>query len=298
MQKLLWIVQENLYNEDGYARFIEALERLDCDYQVVKVVPIFNKIIPVDFDSRVDDLETAEDPIKDNSRPMIIMGANTLNHISQERLWFPGTFHNSNHHYSKWKENWGDNLLNPDSVIESVQNIIVPNEWNNLFVRPTEDTKSISGTVMDSETFQLWREQICRLKIEEDIKTINRETEIVISSVKKIYNECRVFMFNGKVVTASMYKAGNRVMGNPIVDDRYTDFAQRMADIWSPAIGFVIDICDTPNGLKIIEVNNFNSSGFYACDTMKIVNAIEEWWDEIDLKPWCPMAGTNKGINL
>ena len=114
-------------------------------------------------------------------------------------------------------------------------------------------------------------------EIEEDgaFAPLNKNTEIVVSSIKQIYNECRLFIVDGKVVTASMYKAGNRVMGDPNVDQRYLDFTQEMTDIWSPSIGFVMDVADTPNGLKIIEINNLNSAGFYACDTFKIIDSIE-----------------------
>jgi hypothetical protein len=49
-----------------------------------------------------------------------------------------------------------------------------------------------------------------------------------------------------------------------------------MIDIWQPARGFVIDIADLQNDeYKIIEINNLNSSGFYAIDLQKFVMAIE-----------------------
>ena len=45
-----WVIQDNLYNEDGYVRFIDALDRLDQDYEVVKVVPFAHELIPdVDY---------------------------------------------------------------------------------------------------------------------------------------------------------------------------------------------------------------------------------------------------------
>jgi len=49
-----------------------------------------------------------------------------------------------------------------------------------------------------------------------------------------------------------------------------------MVDLWSPDVGFVLDIADTPEGFKVIEVNCLNASGFYACDMAKVVFALEE----------------------
>jgi len=54
------------------------------------------------------------------------------------------------------------------------------------------------------------------------------------------------------------------------------EFANQMVQIWQPDRGFVIDIARLSNDeLKIVELNNLNSSGFYSCDVMKIVAAIE-----------------------
>ena len=41
------------------------------------------------------------------------------------------------------------------------------------------------------------------------------------------------------------------------------------------ARAFVLDVADTLEGPKVIEVNNFNSAGLYACDVGKIVDAVE-----------------------
>ena len=46
-------------------------------------------------------------------------------------------------------------------------------------------------------------------------------------------------------------------------------------DRFQPARAFVLDVADTLEGPKVIEVNNFNSAGLYACDVGKIVDAIE-----------------------
>lgn len=39
---------------------------------------------------------------------------------------------------------------------------------------------------------------------------------------------------------------------------------------------YVLDICRTDDGLKIIETNCINAAGFYAADLGKLVSALEE----------------------
>jgi hypothetical protein len=36
-----------------------------------------------------------------------------------------------------------------------------------------------------------------------------------------------------------------------------------------------MDIADTADGLKIVEVNNLNSAGWYRCDMQKLIMALE-----------------------
>lgn len=58
-------------------------------------------------------------------------------------------------------------------------------------------------------------------------------------------------------------------------EDACVVFAKAMLDIYQPAKAFVLDIAITLFGPKIIEVNNINSSGFYASNIEDIVVAIE-----------------------
>ncbi|MDQ1830369.1 ATP-grasp domain-containing protein [Massilia scottii] len=44
---------------------------------------------------------------------------------------------------------------------------------------------------------------------------------------------------------------------------------------WSPHDAFVIDACDCANGMKIVEINTLNSSGFYAADVQRLMLALD-----------------------
>lgn len=95
------------------------------------------------------------------------------------------------------------------------------------------------------------------------------------ASLKEIYAEYRFFIVDKKIVTGSLYKRGNIIIHDTNIDNKIIEFTQKMVDLWQPARAFVLDIADTPDGLKVIEINNFNSAGYYACDISCIVQAIE-----------------------
>ena len=60
------------------------------------------------------------------------------------------------------------------------------------------------------------------------------------------------------------------------IDSDVISYAEKMIAIWQPARAFVIDIALVRGGeFKIVEINNINSAGFYACDIQKFVFAIE-----------------------
>lgn len=213
----------------------------------------------------------------------MICGAITLGKIAQNRGWQPGTFINDNFEFTKWVDGFGNNnLLNGDSIVSKIKDIESESINEPMFIRPTEDTKSFSGTIMTEKELRKWKDSIVAL---DDVKfsPLNKDTTIMISKVKHIYSEYRFFVVDGEIVTGSVYKVGYRIVShinnlNEILgpDEEIISTTQKMIDKWQPARAFVIDMAKTPEGTKIIEINNINSAGFYSSDTCKIVDSIEK----------------------
>lgn len=74
-----WIVQNNIYSEDGWERLTGALDRLGISYSIHKCIPF------------VELLEPEADP---PPGPVIVMGSYTLAREAQKRGWVPGVFLN------------------------------------------------------------------------------------------------------------------------------------------------------------------------------------------------------------
>jgi hypothetical protein len=273
---MLWVVQNNLYNEAGYVRFIEALDRFSSNYIVVKPVPFFDLLLPDDFDSATMSVEDTKEVEIDGSQLIVVMGAHYLSKIAKQRGWLPGTFHNENFDFNIWREGYGrDNILNYDSIVGTLETIQNTFEDDNIFVRPLHDTKSFAGNVMTKEAFEAWRDKVRNYPYQDEQK-INMNLEVVISSPKVIYSEYRFFIVNGKIVTQSLYRRGGKLISDDNVDERVINFVRYMIQVWEPSVAYVLDVAETPDGFKVIEINTFNSSGFYACDVQKIVIAIED----------------------
>lgn len=272
---MFWVVQANLYNEYGYTALMEAITRMDIPHVVVKPVPCSDKLVEVDFDSHsfMGDIETAPEPNVDDSGYVMVCGSLTLGRIAQKRGWFPGCFSNENFSFEKWGNGFGwENILNHDSKVCKFKDVIT--FWDEFFIRPVEDSKSFAGMITTWDEFEKWRNDL--LKIENDMWILDGNTEVMYCSLKDIYNETRFFVVDGKIITYSEYKTGGRVKYSALtVSPETVKFAQKMVDKWQPDRAFVIDIAYTPYGYKVIEINCFNSAGFYDCDVYKIVDSIE-----------------------
>lgn len=259
---LHWIIGNNVCNERGYDVLIDTVERFKLPYTLVRVIPFSHELIPDDIPA---------------PGLKVVMGSITLGKVAEKRGWCPGVFTNSNFHYREWRKHYVDHLLNDDATICRFEDVKWYDDWRDFFIRPCLDDKSFSGSVMNWHDFKAWKYKVLELK--EDYTTLDADTEVCYGSPKEIYQEFRFFVVDGKVITGSQYKIGRRVHASrEAVTPLVWNFAQQMVDLWQPHRAFAIDVADTPNGLKVIEIGCLNSCGFYDSDVQKLtmtINAME-----------------------
>ena len=250
-----WIVQEDLYNESGYARLIDALNHYDQDYESVKVIPFAHELIP---DANYSD-------------PVLAMGSTSLMGVSEKKGWKPGIFAGPNFDFRVWRKHLGDLLLNYDAEVIPFGDIKVEGD-EVFFCRPIFDFKEFAGTVVDADTFNSWQEKAVAYG-----DTLNGDTLVIKSTPKRIDKEYRVFVVDGKISTSSQYKVGTRVISDENVPNEVHDFVISVIGIWEPASAYVIDVAKVDDDFKIIEYNCLNSSGFYAADCKKLVKSLVDY---------------------
>jgi hypothetical protein len=251
-----------MFSEEGFARLLAALERQEVRQTLVKVVPFSHELVWVDG---------APTPLTCKSGVMV-MGTYTLAEIAHKRGWFPGSFHNENFDYWVQAEHWDREMVNGSAWHGRLAD--VPDLWQPFFIRPRHDTKSFVGQVMDWNEFSAWRKGVLSLR-PEDGATVTGDTLVMVAPKRLILKEYRVWMVDGKAVTASLYKTGTIKRYSDEVDPKVIAYAEGLAQIWQPARAYVVDVFDTSDGLKVGEVNNLNCSGFYAGNMQRLVAAVE-----------------------
>lgn len=261
-----WVLQTNLFNEREWGTLVSTLERFHIPYSVHKVVPFVGELIP---------------PAEPKSDKVICFGSYSMRHAAKTNGWTPGVYDLEVYSFSLQLKHWGDNMLNADSKVVAFKDVKITEP---MFIRPVDDGKVFAGKVFDPVDFHEWQFGVCTMEHDYG-STLTGDTLVQVCKPKTIYAEYRYWIIDGRIVTRSVYKRGTRVGYSADVDihiDRYAQsvgcantLAARNPLPWLPK-AFVLDVCETPDGMKIVEINTINSAGFYAGDVMKIIMALED----------------------
>lgn len=265
-----YIIQENLFREEGHAKLINCLERFNIPYELVDVRPFVkggDEITTSDGTVKIsEDIE-----FKTTRKDVFVFGSLKLARLSKKYGWNPGALITENHDYEVYSKYFKDYLLNYDSkIVRLGENF----DWSagEMFIRPTLDTKIFTGKVFKKEQ---WVEFIERLLTPGNVTTATKDTLIQVARPKNITQEIRNWVVDGKIVTSSIYRRGSFLVYDNIVDSDAIEFAQKMVDIFQLAKAFVIDVCLTDDRWKIVECGSISCAGFYDADMQKIIMALE-----------------------
>ncbi len=254
-----WLLQDF----EDTQKLAEALDRLGIPFSWHKVIPFVGDLTP-------------EPEIADPDN-VVLFGSYTLWRYAAKRGFKPGVFKLRPFVH---ETTWHPYLLNgSDSIFLHLKDIPgrLPDDSRSWFLRPVDDSKEVPGTVKTTRDIISLAQNVLALSVDEIPKgSLRHDTLLMLSQPSRILREWRLWVVGGKVVTYSLYKEGMRVVYRPEIDEDALNFAQRLVDLnpdYSPA--FVIDICRTEDGLRMLETNCINAAGFYAADLMRLVDAIE-----------------------
>jgi hypothetical protein len=265
-----WILQNDIFSETGWATLVETLARFDIPHSLHKVVPFVGELIP---------------PPAIGHQNAVCFGSYSMRHAARRYQWTPGVFDLDAQDFKQQLKHWGAHMLNAHSEVCQFKDARFAAD--RLFVRPTNDTKYFAGQVFERDDFLRWQNAVCALDLT-DNSSLTPETEIQLAPPVAIHAEYRYWVVKGEIVTRSLYKRGRRVIYSSEVDPRVDDYVMARLAQWMPHETFVIDVCDTEDGMKIVEINTLNAAGFYAADVQRLVLKLQ---DAYDTSSWWPPQG-------
>ena len=252
---MFYLIQKNVFKDPRYETVLETLQKLGFDHEVVEFIP------------RTDEIRFLTE-----RKDVFVYGSVKLARCAQNYDWTPGSFYGGNHNFEVYAKHYCENLLNYGSTIGTFSDPIDWERGEQKFIKPSKDAKVFTGKAF---TQMKWENFVTETLKNNPSPLLNADTPIQISRPQKIFKEARVWIVKGKVVTSSYYLFHGETDYEETVAPDGICFAQKMADNYQVADAFVMDICLTAEGWKIVEVNCINSAGIYKADLTALFMALE-----------------------
>lgn len=254
-----WILQEF----EDTRKLADALDRVGLPYSWHKVVPFVGTLSPT--------------PVIDDRKAVVLFGSYTLWRFAEAEGLHPGVFRIRPF---VEEEPWHPVLLNgPGALFLELREVPdrLVDDGRSYFMRPVEDSKEEPGKVRTAGEIRDLATKVLALDPEELPRgSLRHDTRLMLATPARILTEWRLWVVNDVVVTSSLYREGSRVVYRPEIDADAHGFAHELVAAnpgYAPA--YVMDICRTEDGLRLLETNCINAAGFYAADPQRLVMAIE-----------------------
>lgn len=259
-----FLIMDKYFNEDGFRIMKEYMVQNNISHTSVKPLPFANIFVPEDIDDYTD---ATYEKYFDKSIPTMSFGSYALANQLVENGYIPGGYINSNFDIRLQMQKWGsENFLNGNCDFFKIGEVELP-YWDKIFIRPVRDTKQLIAKVIERDDFFYALHNFGK-------SVDDPELEILVSEAVEILSEYRLFIVNSKVVAQSLYKVRGQFCTNPVVPDIIIEKAEELCKLWTPAPAFVMDFAETDDGFSVLEINNINCAGFYACDIPSIVDSL------------------------
>ncbi|MES2618936.1 MAG: ATP-grasp domain-containing protein [Bacteroidota bacterium] len=256
------IIQSNIYSNSDYERIFPILDELKIPFE------------KIDLNSSIEKLEISQD-----RSDVFVYGSVKMAMLGKKNsTWNPGSFYGGNHLFEINSKFYKENLLNFDTEVKTLSEKLDWNEQEEKFIKPYKFAKLFTGNTFTKNKWENFVEEALR---NPNTPLLNSESLIQISKPREIIKEARLWIVGGKVIEAIYYKILKDIPFEENVEKAGIDFAEQMISIFNVAEAFVMDICLTDIGWKIVEINCINSAGFFPnTDIKKVFSALNNYFTE------------------
>lgn len=196
--------------------------------------------------------------------------------IVRELPWTPGSFCSTSRFMcSAWWAAMSHRLVSDSFVLSTVADLVregPPAQFGDqVFIRPDSPLKPFSGRM-------LGRDSITLAALDYGFYYDEPDLPIVVAPAVQTGVEWRFVMTSAGVVAGSEYTTDGHSAGDIITSAheawRYAwDVA---AELTPPDPVYVMDVCQTDRGLRLVELNPFSGAHLYNCDRMAVVRAVND----------------------
>lgn len=248
---MYFLIQSNIYSDPDHYKVFDALEELNIEYGVINISPTADQ-----FDFKTD------------RKDVFVYGSVTIARLAKQNSdWYPGSFYEGNHLYEVYSQHYGTNLLNHKVSVHKILEEITWEKGEEKFIKPYNEAKIFTGRVF---TETEWKDFVFE-RLENQTNRITADSLIQVSEAKRTIKEARLWIVGGQIVDSGYYRLHEDAPFEENVSREGLDFANEMIQLFNLEKAFVMDICLTDEGWKIVEINCINSSGFYPNTNVKSI---------------------------
>ena len=241
---MYYLVQSNIYSDPDHHKIFQALEELGLDYETIEL-----------------NSDTQTIRVRAGRKDVFVYGSVKLARLAKENTdWYPGSFYGGNHLFEVYAPYYRNKLLNYEARVFKFADPIqwLPDETK--FIKPYKDAKIFTGRVF---TRTKWEDFVQSSLQNPKTPMLTAESLVQASPPQAIIKEARLWIVGRQVVAAVYYRFDDAAVFESEVAPEGIAFARAMVDIFNVAEAFVMDICLTADGWKIVEINCINSAGFF-----------------------------------
>ncbi len=210
--------------------------------------------------------------------PVICFGSHALRHVADARGWSPGVVDVGWLDHARCVKVWGAAMLNADALLGTlgeVPALAAEVGRPEVFVRPARDDKAFEATRLAVGDVEDWVEGLVA-------SGVAVGTGAIACRAKAVLAEWRTWVVEGRVVTSSLYRRGGRaIFDGDDAPSEMTGFALERAAEMTGALGdgapaaYVLDVCLSEEGMRIVEVNGMAGARLYGCDVSRLFGALD-----------------------
>lgn len=252
-----WVLERDVFSIRQEAKMIEWLTANNVAYHQVKIIPFIYEI---------------DGPVPVIDGPVVVYGSIGSQKLAIENGWTPGVFTGSDINETELVKHLSSMYLNEDLRVCKFSDLPTVVDYDEVFIKPNTDTKEFAGTVVKKEQMISWVDGMIKSGYLED-SFLN--AEVTFSTPKEIGCEWRLVVVDRQIAAYSVYRQYGITKPEAWLPDEARAFAQSAIDTYSPLDVYVLDICQVADGsFKVIEINTFNSAGWYECDVDTVMSTV------------------------
>ncbi|MBX2948648.1 MAG: ATP-grasp domain-containing protein [Crocinitomicaceae bacterium] len=260
------LIQSNVRKDPDFDKIYPILDELSISYETIHL------------DASVNTLTIHQD-----RTDVFVYGSVKLAMLAKENHdWYPGSFYSGNHLFEINSQFYKEHLLNYSVEVRQLSDVL---DWKNdpdsnqkeeKFIKPYQYAKLFTGQVYTKSKWENFVENTLK---NPHTPLINAHSLIQVSEPRDIVKEARLWIVGGIIVESVYYKILKDIPFEEQVSEEGLEFARQMISIFNVADAFVMDICLTDIGWKIVEVNCINSAGFFPnTDIKKVFGALNAYF--------------------